>query len=60
MLEILPCDTKDNHINNRFKYGCNVCAIKFSGIKATAILEWLYKDATIYLQRKYDKTLELI
>ena len=23
-------------------------------------LDWLYKDATIYLQRKYDKYLEIV
>lgn len=31
--------------------------INFSGKNATYIAHWMYSDATIYLQRKYDKYL---
>ena len=37
-----------------------VCSIGKNGRHVCAtFLEWLYKDATIYLQRKYDKYLEI-
>ncbi len=41
-----------NGITKTFYIGKNDDKIKF--------LEWMYKDADIYLQRKYDKYLEIL
>jgi hypothetical protein len=39
----------------------NVYQIGKGGRFVTQIfLDWIYKDATIYLQRKYDKYLEIV
>lgn len=54
-------DNIDNYNMNIHK--CNhseVCSIGKGGRNVCVIfLDWLYKDATIYLQRKFDKYLEI-
>ncbi|KKN74504.1 hypothetical protein LCGC14_0390210 [marine sediment metagenome] len=42
---------KVNKITTELSFGGNRQVYKF--------MEWLYKDATIYIQRKYDKFIEL-
>lgn len=38
----------------------NNFTLTVSGNRQTArLMEWIYKDATIYMQRKYDRYLEL-
>lgn len=57
---ILPVDTDNNSIYDRSKNGCNVCCLKISNKKSKEIYDWLYKDATIYLDRKFYKYNELL
>lgn len=42
------------HANKRLYY------LNYSGIRIKKILEWLYGDSTIYLNRKYNKHLDII
>lgn len=53
--EILPVDMSTINIIDRSKYGANVCALSTSHNKSVNIFEWLYKDSTIHLDRKYEK-----
>lgn len=57
---ILPCNTVKNNISDRsqHKYKANVCAFKLTGEKAISIFEWMYKDATIFLDRKHKKYID--
>jgi len=54
-LGIMSCHIYDaschNGITRTIRIGKNADKIKF--------LEWMYKDADIYLQRKFDKYLEI-
>lgn len=56
--DALPTVRK-NHICDRASYkngGANVFNIRYGSRKDTKnILDWIYKDATIYLERKYQK-----
>lgn len=54
--ELLPTQSKVR-VRKR-NYG-NVWDLQYSNRKAVDILIWMYQDATIYLDRKYKKTLEL-
>lgn len=56
----LPIDTNNIHLQDRNKYGINVFSFKISYKKAREILNWMYKDATIYLGRKYNKYMDYI
>lgn len=57
---ILPVDMSKIHVIDRNKYNINVFFLTVSGKKAINIFEWLYKDATIYLERKYNKYMNLL
>lgn len=51
------CQHKTKAINK--KKGENVYCITYNFKTADSILQWLYEDATIYLDRKYNKYIEL-
>ena len=57
---ILPVDMSKIHVIDRNKYNVNAFFLTVSGKKAINIFEWLYKDATIYLERKYNKYMNLL
>lgn len=60
VLKILPVDTEGIEPYDRNKDGANVFVIKFGKKKSKIIFDWLYKDTTIYLDRKYSKYQELV
>lgn len=49
----LPCDTSTNTIHKR--KNVNVYCLKLAKGKGKTVLDWLYKDATIFLDRKHQK-----
>lgn len=56
----LPLDLSRNSIQDRNKYGgADIYAFKVTGKKARVILDYLYEDASIYLDRKYNIALNL-
>jgi len=50
MLEIYPSDA---NVIKHPQTKNNTYTLKYAGYKAIAFLQWIYKDATIYLERKY-------
>lgn len=53
----------DNYFLKVYKHSVNssiYCLSKGGRYVVNTFLDWLYKDTTIYLQRKYDKYLEII
>ena len=55
--EIIKCDTGvEVYVNRDNRAKDPICVLR-CGIKNDVIkvLDWLYRDATIYMQRKYDK-----
>lgn len=50
-----PCDCSMNAVRHK---GKNFWDLMINGHKAMNILEWLYGDASVYLNRKYNKYLE--
>lgn len=45
-----------NNTINKIK-GKNCYRLRYSGYKSHKIIDWLYRDAGVYLDRKYEKYL---
>lgn len=58
--EKLPCDCSNITIRNRAGDGANVHCFQTGHRKAKIILNWMYKDSTIHLDRKYNKYKEIL
>ena len=56
----LPVDTSNNSIYDRNAQNCNVYSLQISGNKSKEIFEWMYKDSTIHLDRKYNKYQDIL
>jgi hypothetical protein len=54
----LCLDISTNHIQDRNKYGTNVFALSVKNKDSIKIFDFMYKDSTIHLDRKYNKYLE--
>lgn len=55
---ILPINADNISIYDRNKQNANVFCLQIKNSHTLKIFDWLYKDATIYLDRKYNKYLE--
>lgn len=55
----LPIATNNISIYDRNRNGTNVFCLQVKNKKTLDIFDWLYKDASIYLDRKYNKYLNL-
>lgn len=53
--ELSPIDISNLKIYNRNNHGCNVYNLQFHRKSTLYFYDWLYKDSTIYLDRKYKK-----
>ena len=53
--KLSPIDVTNLKIQDRNPQGCNVFCLRFGRKETLSFYDWLYKDATIYLDRKYKK-----
>lgn len=56
----LPRFFENISLYDRSKNGANIFCLKVKGKKAKDLLDWMYKDSSIYLQRKYDKYCQIV